>query len=351
MQLARPVEHVIARHMHQRDVMLASHLGEQRGSLRVRLPRQGASLRSLRLVHGGVRARVDDRAIQRPVEPVVLGRIGEIERVDVVELEPLKAMAFHVVADRVAQLAVAARHHRAARRHGLGVLQHGMVQVRLGPLGLLQRDRPIDMQVRVGEVHERVRPLLLQAPVRVHEIRVHGTVLQRLEAVAHATRHVDRLRRIQYGRVHLAERIARTQIHPRAEHRAGRDGNVLVPRLRVDATRHALLRVVADVVLHRPEIRQAQVRLLRTLPILLEPATVVAMHRQVEHDQTGNVRLHGPQILLEIHHSLHPQKTSKHRRKPARPDPRPPRGRTRKGSMIRFPRPSTRSGPHWPCRL
>lgn len=155
----------------------------------------------------------------------------------------------------------------------------------------------------------------------------------------------------QYGRVHLAERIARTQIHPRAEHRAGRDGNVLVPRLRVDATRHALLRVVADVVLHRPEIRQAQVRLLRTLPILLEPATVVAMHRQVEHDQTGNVRLHGPQILLEIHHSLHPQKTSKHRRKPARPDPRPPRGRTRKGSMIRFPRPSTRSGPHWPCRL
>ena len=132
-----------------------------------------------------------------------------------------------------------------------------MVQVRLAAFRLLERDRPLNVQLRVGEVHERVRLLLFQAPMRVHEIRVHGTVLQRLEAVAHATRHVDRLRRIQHGRIHLSEALARTQVHPRAEHAASRDGDVLVPRFRVDASRHALLRVEADVVLHRTEIRQA----------------------------------------------------------------------------------------------
>ena len=214
-------------------------------------------------------------------------------------------MRVHVGTNRAAQLPVAARHHRAARRHRLRVPEHRMVQVRLGSFGVLQRNRPLDAQVRVGEVHERVRLLLFQRPVRVHEVRVHGTVLQRLKAVAHAARHVDRLRRIQHGRIHLAEALAWTQVHPRAKHAAGRDADVLVPRLRVDATRHALLRVVADVVLHRPEIRQAQARLLRTLPVLLEPAAVVAMHRQVEHHQTRNVRLHGPQIFFEIH-VIHP---------------------------------------------
>ena len=351
MQLARSVEHVVRAHVHQGDVVLARHTGQQGRSLRVGLPRQGAPLRGLRPVDRGVRARVDDRAVQAPVKPAVLCRVGEVERVDVVELETLQTMRVHVGADRAAQLAVAAGDHRAARGHGLGVPEHRVVQVRLGAFGVLQRDRPLDVQVRVREVHEGVGLLLLEAPMRVHEIRVRGAILQGLETVAHATRHVDRLRWIQYGRVHLAEGFARTQVHPRAEHGARGDRDVLVPRLRVDASRHALLRVEADVILHRPEIRQAQVRLLRALPVLLEPATVVAMHRQVEHDQAGNVRLHGPQILLEIHHSLHPQKTSKHIRKPARPDTRPPRGRTRKGSMIRFPRPSTRSGPHWPCCL
>ena len=180
-----------------------------------------------------------------------------------------------------------------------------MVQVRFGAFGVLQRDRPLDVQVRVGEVHERVCLLLLQTPMRVHEIRVRGAVLQRLEAVTHATRHVDRLRWIQYGRVHLAERVAGAQVHPRAEHAARGDRDVLVPRFRVDASRHALLRVEADVVLHRTEIRQAERGHLHPLPVLLEPATVVAMHRQVEHDQARDVRLHSPQIFFEIH-VIHP---------------------------------------------
>ena len=137
--------------------------------------------------------------------------------------------------------------------------------------------------------------------MRVHQIRVHGTVFERLEAVAHATRHVDRLRWIQYGRVHLAERVAGTQVHPRAEHATGRNRDVLVPRLGVDATRHALLRVETDVVLHRTEIRQPQRGLLRTLPVLLEPTTIITMHRQIKHHQARDVRPHGPQILLKIH--------------------------------------------------
>ena len=142
--------------------------------------------------------------------------------------------------------------------------------------------------------------------MRVHEIRVRGAVLQRLEAVAHATRHVNRLRRIQHGRIHLSEAFARTQVHPSAEHGASGDRDVFVPRFRVDASRHALLRIEADVVLHRSEIRQAQPGHLRALPVLLEPATVVAVHRQVEHQQSRNVRLLDPQILLEIHTLVNP---------------------------------------------
>ena len=103
--------------------------------------------------------------------------------------------ALRVRADRTAQLAVAARHQRALRLHRLRIPEHRMMQVRLGAFGLLQRDRPLDAQLRVREVHERVRLLLFQTPVRAHQIRVHGPVLQGLEAVAHAARHVDCLGR------------------------------------------------------------------------------------------------------------------------------------------------------------
>ena len=215
-------------------------------------------------------------------------------------------MRLRVRADRTAQLAVAARHQRALRLHRLGVLEHRVMQVRLGAFGLLQRNRPLDAQLRVREVHERVRLLLFQTPVRVHQIRVHGPVLQGLEAVAHAARHVDCLGRVQTGRVHLAEALARTQIDPRAEYLTGRDADVLVPWLRVDAARHALRRVKADVVLHRAEIRQTQRGHLRTLPVLLEPATIVTMYRQVEHQQARDVRLLDLQVLLEFERHTFP---------------------------------------------
>ena len=70
----------------------------------------------------------------------------------------------------------------------------------------------------------------------------------------------------------------------------------------MDAARHALRRVERDVVLHRTEIRQAQRGHLRTLPVLLEPAAVIAMHRQIEHQKPRDVRLRDLQLLLEIKH-------------------------------------------------
>lgn len=61
-------------------------------------------------------------------QAVVLGRVGKVERVDVVELEALQAVLLHVVADGVAELAVAAGDHRAARGHGPGVPEHRVVR-------------------------------------------------------------------------------------------------------------------------------------------------------------------------------------------------------------------------------
>ena len=81
MLLGGAVEHVVRAHVHQGDVVLVGDPGEQGRALRVGLPRHGASLRGLRPVDRGVRSGVDDRAVQAPVEPVVLGRVGEVERV------------------------------------------------------------------------------------------------------------------------------------------------------------------------------------------------------------------------------------------------------------------------------
>ena len=145
-----------------------------------------------------------------------------------------------------------------------------------------------------------VRLLLFQRPMRVHQIRVHGPVLQGLETVAHAARHVDRLRRVQTRREHLTERLARAQVHPRAEDLTRRDRDVLIPRLRMDAARHALRRVERDVVLHRTEIRQAQRGHLRTLPVLLEPAAVIAMHRQIEHQKPRDVRCFASMFVRQV---------------------------------------------------
>ena len=136
----------------------------------------------------------------------------------------------------------------------------------------------------------------------VHEIRVGRAVLERLEGVAHAAGHVDGLGGVDDARVDLAEALARPQVHPRAEDRSRGHRDVLVPGLGVDAARHAALRVEGDVVLHGAQIGQAHANLLGALPVLLEPASVVAVNGQVDAQKAGDRRSRDPQGLSSRRH-------------------------------------------------
>ena len=299
--LARAVEHVVARDMHERDPVLGAGLGKQRRALGVGGPGGFAALGRLGGVDGGVGSAVDDGAVERPVDLGVVGGVGEVELVAVAEVEgtgdpPLLGELAH----RAAELAVGAGDERAARRHGDGVLQHRMLLVGLGQLALVERDGPLDAELGVGEVDEGVGLLELCRPVGVHQVGVGRTVLERLEGVAHAARHVDGLGGVDDARVDLAEALARAQVHPRAEDRPRGHGDVLVPGLGVDAAGHAAPRVEGDVVLHGAQVGQSQRRLLGALPVLLEPAAGVAVHGKVEHQHPGDVGALGLQLLLEL---------------------------------------------------
>ncbi len=116
MLLGGAVEHVVRAHVHQGDVVLVGDPGEQ-GLCALAFHATGRPS-GVSALSTAVSLGVHDRAVQAPVEPVVLGRVGEVERVDVVELEALQAVLLHVVADGVAELAVAAGDHRAARAMG-----------------------------------------------------------------------------------------------------------------------------------------------------------------------------------------------------------------------------------------
>ena len=200
----------------------------------------------------------------------------------------------------MAQLAVAAGDERPLGRHGDDVLQHGMVEVGLGDRGLVQRDRPLDGEFGVGEVHEGVGLLQLQRPVGVHQVGVGGAVLQRLEGVAHAARHVDGLARVEHGRVDPAVGgAALAQVDPCAEDRAAGHGDELVPGLGVDAAGDAAAVVVGDVVLDDMEVRDAERAHLGALPVLLEPSARVAVDGEVDDLEAPDAGLGDPEVLLE----------------------------------------------------
>ena len=175
-----------------------------------------------------------------------------------------------------------------------------MVEVGLGDGGLIERDGPLDGELRVGEVHEGVGPLELEGPVGVHQVGVGGAVLQGLEGVAHAARDVDGLAGIQNGREHLAEGLAAlAQVHPGAEDGTAGHGDELVPGLRVDAAGDAAAVVVGDVVLDDPEVRDAQRGHLGALPVLLEPAARVAVDGEVDYLEALDAGLRHGEVLLE----------------------------------------------------
>ena len=301
MHLGRAVEDVVGGHVHERDPVLGAGAGEQGGAGGVRLPGDGAALGGLRPVHGGVGAAVDDGAVERPVVPGVRVRVGHVEGVDVAEVEVLgDAALLGERAHGVSQLAVAAGDEGALGRHRDDVLQHRVVFVRLGDGGLVERDRPLNVELGVGEVHEGVGLLELQRPVGVHQVGVGGAVLQRLEGVAHAARDVDGPARVERAGEHLAVGgAALAQVHPGAEDAAAGHGDELVPGLRVDAAGDAAAVVVGDVVLDDLEVGDAEPGHLGALPVLLEPAARVAVDGQVDDLEAPDAGLRHGEVLLE----------------------------------------------------
>ncbi len=200
----------------------------------------------------------------------------------------------------MAQLAVAAGDEGAPGSHGYDVLQHRVVEVGLGDGGLLQRDRPLDGELGVGEVHEGVGPLQLERPVGVHQVGIGGAVLQRLEGVAHAARDVDGPGRVERAGEDLPVSLAAlAQVHPGAEDAAAGHGDELIPGLRVDAAGDAPLLVVGDVVLDDAEVGDAQGGHLGALPVLLEPAARVAVDGEVDDLQALDAGLGDGEVLLE----------------------------------------------------
>ncbi len=300
-KLARAVEHVVGADVDERDAVRGAGAGEKRRPGRVGLPGGHAALGGLRLINSRVGAAVDHGAVERPVVPRIGVRVGHVEGVDVAEVEVLGDPALlGEGVHGVPQLAVAAGDERPLGRHGDDVLEHRVVEVGLGYGGLVERDRPLDGELGVGEVHEGVGPLQLERPVGVHQVRVGGAVLQGLEGVAHAARDVDGLARVQGAGEHLAEGLAAlAQVDPCAEDRAAGHRDELVPGLGVDAAGDAAAVVVGDVVLDDAEVRDAQGGHLGALPVLLEPAARVAVDGQVDDLQALYAGLGDGKFLLE----------------------------------------------------
>ncbi len=113
-------------------------------------------------------------------------------------------------------------------------------------------------------------------------------MLEGLVAVGDAARHEDGGVGAEFDGDGLAEAGALPQVDPGAEHPAGGDGDELVPRLGVEAAGDAGLGVVRHAVLHRTEVGQPEGGHLGPLPVLLEPAALVAVQRQVDDQQAGD---------------------------------------------------------------
>lgn len=301
MHLGGAVEDVVGGDVDERDAVPGAGAGEKGGAGGVGLPGGRAALGGLGFIHGRVGAAVDHGAVERPVVLCVGVRVGHVEGVDVAEVEVLgHAAPLGERAHRAAQLAVAAGDEGALRCHRDDVGEHRVVEVGLGDGGLIQRDGPLDGELRVGEVHEGVGPLQLEGPVGVHQVGVGGAVLERLEGVAHAARDVDGLARVQGAGVDPAVGgAALAQVDPCAEDRAAGHGDELVPGLRVDAAGDAAAVVVGDVVLDDLEVGDAQGGHLGALPVLLEPAARVAVDGQVDDLEALDAGLGNGEVLLE----------------------------------------------------
>ena len=147
--------------------MFGSDAGEVLYSLDISSPRVLPALRRFRLIDSCECCGIDDGAVQIPINGSVGFGIGDIERIGVVIFESAQVMAFGIAADCTSQFAAATEHHGALRCHWFGVFQHWMMQVRLRALGILQRNGPLNVELRIREIDEGVGLLLLEAPMGV----------------------------------------------------------------------------------------------------------------------------------------------------------------------------------------
>ena len=273
--------------------------GQNGRARRVRLPGRASALGSLSAVHVRPRGRVDHDIDVIPRECRHRLGVGDrhLRQIHARDREARLGQGAHQLAS---QLAIRARHEGAApcgdrgweRRH---VRQARVSLVLIRQDGALKGDRPIHRGRLVREVQEGVARV--GRPVVVHQVRVRRVRLQRLVGVAHALGDEDGDTRVDDRRVDRAERGALAQVHPRAKDAARGDRDELVPRLRVDASGHPDLVVERNVVLHGAEIRQAQRDHLLALPVLLEPASVIAVNSQINAQEAGDRSGRNPQGL------------------------------------------------------
>ena len=165
--------------------------------------------------------------------------------------------------------------------------------VLLGDDRLLDRDRPGDRHRGVVEPQRRVD--VRRVEVVVDQVGVGHVVVERLVAVADAARDEDRGGRVDLEVEGPPVAVALAEVDPRAEDPAGDHRDQLVPRLDVDAAGGAALGVEREVVLHRLEVGQPEPDHLLPLPVLPEPAAVVLVQVEPQHQQArdrGGLQVH-----------------------------------------------------------
>ena len=300
----RAIENVLRGDVDHRDAVSRRLAGQNGRARRVCLPGRAPTLGSLSAVHVRPRGRVDHDIDVIPRQRRHRLGVGDrhLRQIHARDREARLGQGAHQLAS---QLAIRARHEGAApggdrgreRRH----VRHSRVSLVLVRQDrLLERDRPIHGGRLVRQVEERVTGV--GRPVVVHQVRVRRVRLQRLVGVAHALGDEDGDTRINDRGVHGSKRGSLAQVHPRAKDAARGDRDELVPRLRVDTSGHPDLVVERNVVLHGAEIRQAQRDHLLALPVLLEPASVIAVNSQVDAQKAGDRRSRDPQGLSSGRH-------------------------------------------------
>ena len=283
--------------MNQRQVSFFTDGGKSAHAQGVSCPGVAAALGGFCLIHCGVRCSVDDRAEGAPAECVtpLLG-LAQVEAVAIHSQEGYVLLG-ELANQLGAELTARANNQNRVGFEGLNLVQARVVAVLLGELSLCQVDGPVDCDGLIGKVQEAVAGYRIRGPVVVDQVGVGGVLFQGLEGVAHAAGHEDCGVRAQLNGDDLAEGLAGTQVNPCAEDAAGRNRHVLVPGLGVDTAGGTHRSVERNVVLHRVEVGQAGGDHLFALPVLLEPAAVIAVHRQVDDEQAGNLGLGNLQLL------------------------------------------------------